>query len=137
VTIASDVFLGPGVIFTNDQHPRSPRMAGVDAVRARYADKKNWLLKTKVGRGASLGAGCIILPGLKIGNHALIGAGAVVRREVPAHAILVGNPGALVGWACHCGQKLTTTDGKNFSCAHCDQKFSRRGQRLTPKTPRV
>jgi acetyltransferase-like isoleucine patch superfamily enzyme len=137
VTIAADVFIGPGVIFTNDQHPRSPRMAGVDAVRARYADKKNWLLKTKVGRGASLGAGCIILPGLNIGNYALVGAGAVVRREVPAHAIVVGNPGTLVGWACHCGQKLAAVGGKNFKCAHCRQTFSLNGQRLTSKTTRV
>lgn len=120
--IADDVFIGPGVIFTNDSYPRSPRMAGAPGVEKRYANKANWLRGARVGRGASLGAGAVILPGIEIGEFALVAAGAVVTRNVPAHALVSGNPARRTGWVCACGKKLNpVTEG--FHCSDCDRIF--------------
>ena len=95
VTVEDDVFLGPGVIFTNDLHPRaSIKRGGSD------------LSTTVVRRGATLGAGVVVVCGISIGEHAFAGAGAVLTRDVPAHAFVVGNPGRIIGWACECGLRL-------------------------------
>ena len=116
VTIEDYVFLGPGMIFTNDHYPRSPRMA---AVAEHYRINKNWLLPTIVRRGATIGAGAIILCGVTIGQYAIIGAGAVVTRDVPAHRLVVGNPARIAGRACICGVPL---DGE-LSCPGCKRRF--------------
>ena len=102
VQIADDAFIGPGVIFTNDRHPRSPRMP---AAAERYAERANWLVQTDVGRGASFGAGAVIVPGISIGEYAMVGAGAVVTRDVPPHSLVVGHPARPIGWVCQCGQR--------------------------------
>lgn len=102
VTIEDDVFVGPGVIFTNDLHPRSPRMA---CAAERYSHTGNWLAPTKVGRGASIGAAAVILP-VQIGDHATIAAGSVVTKDVPSHALMKGNPARQSGWVCVCGTKI-------------------------------
>ncbi len=78
VTIEDDVFIGPNVTFTNDKNPR---------VRGEWE-----LLKTVVKKGASIGAGAVILPGITIGEYALVGAGAVVTKDVPPRAVVAGNP---------------------------------------------
>ncbi len=98
VALDDAVFAGPGVCFTNDLHPRAAReQRGLDG----------WTLtRTRVGRGASLGAGAVIVCGITIGPSALIGAGAVVTRDVPAHALMVGNPARRVGWVCECARRL-------------------------------
>jgi UDP-2-acetamido-3-amino-2,3-dideoxy-glucuronate N-acetyltransferase len=84
VTIESDVFIGPNVTFTNDLYPKV---------------KGDWtLVKTRVKSGASLGANSVILPGLIIGKQALVGAGAVVTKDVPDKAIVAGNPAAIKGY---------------------------------------
>lgn len=116
VTIESDVFIGPGVIFTNDSHPRSRRLA---EAAPRYAHRENWLIPTYVGRGASLGAGAVILPGATIGRFASIGAGAVVTHEVPDHRIVAGNPAREIGWVCMCGLPLT----HKLTCRRCGRTF--------------
>jgi len=84
VEIEDDVFIGPGVIFTNDKYPR---------VRGQWR-----LQKTIVKRGASIGAGAIILPGVTIGEYAIIAAGSVVTKDVPPYAIVAGNPAKIIGY---------------------------------------
>ena len=93
VTLADHVFVGPNATFTNDLYPRSPRMP---AVAARYRTKQ-WVQTTSVGKGATIGANATILCGVKIGAFAMIAAGAVVTKDVPAHALVAGVPGRVVG----------------------------------------
>src|SRR5262249_35715165 len=81
IEIEDDVFVGPGVSFTNDMFPRSPRML-LPAVSARYREQTQWLVRTRVEHGASIGAQSVILPGLTIGAYATVGAGAVVTADV-------------------------------------------------------
>jgi UDP-2-acetamido-3-amino-2,3-dideoxy-glucuronate N-acetyltransferase len=83
--VADDVFIGPNVTFSNDKYPRSK-------------EHQRELLQTHVGRGASIGGGATVLPGLKIGPRAMIGAGSVVTHDVPARAIVSGNPARIVGY---------------------------------------
>ncbi len=126
VTIQDDVFIGPGVIFTNDRYPRSRRLT---AVAKRYDRKEEWLVFTTVRRGASIGAGAIILGGLTVGQYAGIGAGAVVTRDVPDHRMVVGNPARVVGWACICGVPLNN----KFCCPRCERSFLVREGALAPR----
>jgi UDP-2-acetamido-3-amino-2,3-dideoxy-glucuronate N-acetyltransferase len=107
VTIEDDVFIGPAVVFTNDLRPR--------AAIKRSGDE---LLPTLVQVGATLGAGVLVVCGLTIGAHAFIGAGAVVTRDVPAHGLVVGNPGRMIGWACECGIRL----GDDL-CCECGRSY--------------
>lgn len=93
VVLEDGVFVGPNATFVNDRHPRSR--------------KPDWKLEgVKVRRGASIGANATILCGVTVGAYALVGAGAVVVRDVPDHAIVVGNPAKQIGWAAHDGEKL-------------------------------
>jgi acetyltransferase-like isoleucine patch superfamily enzyme len=91
VTIESDVFIGHGVLFTNDLQPRAT--AG-----GRLQDERDWtLVPTRVKQGASIGSGAVILCGITIGENAMIGAGAVVVRDVPANTVVVGVPARPTG----------------------------------------
>lgn len=92
VTLEDGVFIGHGVMFVNDRHPRA-----VGADGELLADGDWELLSTRVRKGASIGSGCTILGGIEIGEHAMIGAGSVVTRDVPAHATVAGNPARRVG----------------------------------------
>jgi acetyltransferase-like isoleucine patch superfamily enzyme len=83
--LADDVFVGPNATFSNDKYPRSKQ----------YQAKVE---ETHIGRGASIGAGAVILPGLRIGSRAMVGAGAVVTHDVPAKAVVSGNPARIVGY---------------------------------------
>jgi UDP-2-acetamido-3-amino-2,3-dideoxy-glucuronate N-acetyltransferase len=87
VTVEDEVFVGHGVVFVNDKHPRATTDSGELQTDADWA-----LVPTHVGRGASLGSGATILGGIRIGGGAVVGAGAVVTRDVPAGATVVGNP---------------------------------------------
>ena len=112
VTCEDDVFLGPSMVFTNVMNPRSeiPRM--------------DELKETLVREGATLGANCTIVCGTTIGQYAFIGAGAVVTKDVPDFALIVGNPGREVGWMCRCGTKLVLR-GKRAVCAACNRKYEK------------
>ena len=92
VTLEENVFVGANVSFINDRHPRCGR---------------DWTLeKVLVKQGASIGAGAVIMAGVTIGKYAMVGAGAVVTKDVPNHALVVGNPAKLVGYVSGCGRKL-------------------------------
>ncbi|GAB4540624.1 MAG: acyltransferase [Anaerolineae bacterium] len=104
-TVEEGVFLGPGVILTND---KSPRATNPDGSLKTDAD---WQVSPiHIGRGASLGAGSIVLPGVTIGEFAMVGAGSVVTRHVPPHGLVYGNPARLHGFVCRCGQMLTADE---------------------------
>jgi UDP-2-acetamido-3-amino-2,3-dideoxy-glucuronate N-acetyltransferase len=99
VTIEADVFVGHGVMFTNDAYPR----ASVDGRQQSDADWK--VVPTTVRRGASIGSGAVILCGVTIGEHSMIGAGAVVTHDVPPYAIVTGVPARTIGDARRAGTK--------------------------------
>jgi acetyltransferase-like isoleucine patch superfamily enzyme len=108
VTCEDEVFLGPNVLFTNDLRPRA-------AIRRTGGE----LLSTTVRRGASLGAGVVVVCGVEIGAHAFAAAGAVVTRDVPAHAFVAGNPARQKGWVCTCGERL----GEDLACPACGARY--------------
>jgi UDP-2-acetamido-3-amino-2,3-dideoxy-glucuronate N-acetyltransferase len=122
VDIADDVFIGPGVSFTNDRRPRSPRMT-LPAVAARYRNREGWLARTRVEKGASIGAGCVILAGVKIGAYAMAAAGAVVTCDIPAHALVAGMPAHSVGWVCRCGARMQPSRNAAWRCPQCGESF--------------
>lgn len=103
VTVEDEVFLGPNVVFTNDL---SPRVA--------FKTPPTEFVPTVVQRGASIGANSTIVCGITIGPSAMIGAGTVVIADVPPHALMVGNPGRRIGWACLCGRTLD--EGHRCAC---------------------
>jgi acetyltransferase-like isoleucine patch superfamily enzyme len=114
VDVADDVFLGPGVIFTNDLRPRAH-------IKRHGAE----LQTTKVLEGATLGAGVVVVCGVTIGEHAFVGAGAIVAKDVPPCGFVVGNPARLIGWACICGERLPD----DLRCA-CGRAYERQGNGL-------
>jgi UDP-2-acetamido-3-amino-2,3-dideoxy-glucuronate N-acetyltransferase len=114
VTLEDGVFIGPNVSFTNDLYPRSPRLR---QAHARYSDRR-WLVRTLVKRGASLGAGAVILAGVVVGEYSMVGAGAVVTRDVHPYALVAGNPARVKGWVCQCGQPLEWK-AEIVTCSSC------------------
>ncbi len=102
VTLEDDVFCGPSMVFTNVLNPRSafPR------------DRETGFLPTLVKQGATIGANATIVCGITIGQHAFIGAGSVVTKDVPPYALVYGVPARQHGWMCECGEKLEFTGGR-------------------------
>jgi acetyltransferase-like isoleucine patch superfamily enzyme len=125
VEVGDDVFLGPGMLFTNDLRPRSPRMAD-PGVAARYSAKERWLVGTRVRRGATIGAGAVVVCGVEVGEFALVAAGSVVREDVAPHALVAGNPAIWKGWVCRCAGKLVEGGG-GWVCSACGRRHERAG----------
>ena len=117
VTIEDDCFLGPHAVFTNDQFPRSPRMT---EAAQRYEKKADWLKRTIVERGCSIGANATILPGVRLGAYSMIAAAATVTKDVPPHALMMGTPARQVGIVCRCGRKIENIANLDMSCAECE-----------------
>ena len=109
VTLEDDVFAGPNVAFTNDMIPRA----------GDYRTSPDDWQPTLVREAAALGANATIVCGTVIGRHALVGAGSVVTKDVPDHAIVLGNPARVVGWICNCGARL---EGAG-ACPSCGRMF--------------
>jgi len=114
VVLEDDVFCGPSMVFTNVINPRS------------HVSRKHEYQQTVVGRGASLGANSTIVCGHNVGRYAFIGAGAVVTRDVPDYALVVGNPARIVGWVCQCGVKLApgATPPARARCQSCGSAYA-------------
>lgn len=105
VSLADGVFVGPHVVFTNDLVPRAVNPDG----SLKTAD--DWRRDTTtVGTGAAIGAGAVIITGLHIGEWSMVGAGAVVTRDVPDHALVVGNPARPIGWVDRAGMRCAAAD---------------------------
>lgn len=117
------VFLGPGVMLLNDKHPRAINPDG-----SLKSDSDWRVSEAIVHYGAAVGGGAVILPGVSIGRFAMVGSGAVVTRDVPDHAIVLGNPARLKGFACVCGQVLKRQermpDGVLMHCSTCGREVS-------------
>jgi UDP-2-acetamido-3-amino-2,3-dideoxy-glucuronate N-acetyltransferase len=109
VTLEDDVFCGPSMVFTNVYNPRSA------------VPRKDEYRDTRVGRGATLGANCTIVCGVNIGPFAFVGAGAVVNRDVPAYALVLGVPARQAGWMSEYGERLDLPvrgEGRAVTCQH-------------------
>jgi UDP-2-acetamido-3-amino-2,3-dideoxy-glucuronate N-acetyltransferase len=115
VTIEDGVFIGPHVCFTNDKVPRAINADGTQ----KGAD--DWEVSPiRICYGAALGANSTILPGVTVGRFAMVGAGAVVTKDVPDHGLVLGNPARRVGFVCECGKRLMETPQRDvYHCAAC------------------
>jgi UDP-2-acetamido-3-amino-2,3-dideoxy-glucuronate N-acetyltransferase len=110
VILEDDVFCGPSMVFTNVINPRS------------HVLRKHEYRRTLVRQGASIGANATIMCGVTLGRYAFIGAGAVVTRDVPDYALMVGVPAHQVGWMCYCGVRLP--DSQIAICSACNRRYS-------------
>ena len=115
VELEDGVFCGPSATFTNVYNPRA------------FVERKHEFMKTKVGRGATIGANATVVCGVRIGKFAVVGAGAVVKKDVPDFAVVVGVPARQIGWACICGTTLKF-DGKKAVCEYCGAEFRKEGK---------
>lgn len=109
VTLEDGVFCGPSMVFTNIYNPRA-EISKMDQVRP-----------TTVKRGATIGANATIVCGTTLGKYCFIGAGAVINRNVPDHALYVGNPARQIGWVCQCGERLSD----QFKCISCGNNYTK------------
>lgn len=111
VICEDDVFLGPSCVFTNVINPRSA------------VARKDQYRETRIGKGASIGANATIVCGHRIGAYALVGAGAVVTKEVPPYALVVGNPSRQIGWVSEYGHRLMFDDDGMATCPETGQRY--------------
>src|SRR4029077_21245532 len=124
--LEDDVFCGPSMVFTNVLNPRS------------HVSRRDGYRPTLVKRGASLGANSTILCGHTIGRYAFIGAGAVVTRDVPDYALVVGNPARIAGWVCACGVSLSkgARPPAAVTCSACGTEYVSAEDGLRPASAR-
>lgn len=138
VEIGDFCMLSAHTVFTNDRFPRSGNreLTGLET-----SDPTEETLRTRVGRGVSIGANATIGPGLDLGEFSMVGMGSVVTRNVPAHALVLGNPARVAGWLCACGHLLFRV-GKGdppsstaLRCERCNREYSRSGAGVSPVAP--
>jgi UDP-2-acetamido-3-amino-2,3-dideoxy-glucuronate N-acetyltransferase len=110
VHVGENVFLGPNVVLTNDRFPRSRD--------SNWRPEETWLEE-----GVTVGANATILCGIRLGRRCLVGAGSVVTRDVPPHALVVGNPARQCAWVCHCAKRLEPVDGA-ANCTGCGRAYA-------------
>ncbi|MBL8306869.1 MAG: N-acetyltransferase [Rubrivivax sp.] len=122
VTLEDDVFCGPSMVFTNVYNPRSA------------VPRKNEYRRTRVKQGATLGANCTIVCGTTVGEYAFVGAGAVVNRDVPAYALMVGVPARRAGWMSRHGERLALPPSGQgeAACPATGERYRLDGDTLTP-----
>ena len=120
VEVEDDVFLGPSMVFTNVINPRS------------FVERKSEFRRTLLRRGCSVGANATIVCGVQIGTYALIGAGAVIIRDVPDYAMMVGNPARQIGWISRTGEKLSFDATGRAWCAAEGQSYLLSDGRVVP-----
>ncbi len=111
VECEDDTFLGPNCVFTNVLNPRS------------FVSRKNEFKKTIIHKGATIGANATIVCGNEIGRYAMVGAGAVVTKNIEDYSLVVGNPAKKIGYVCECGEKLAMNDAGIYSCKRCMKKY--------------
>ncbi len=117
VVLEDDVFCGPSMVFTNVVNPRS------------HVNRRGEYRPTLVRKGATLGANCTVICGHTVGRYAFVGAGAVVTRDVPDHALVLGVPGRRAGWMCACGERLASPP---LTCRSCGARWAESGGGLAP-----
>lgn len=118
VTCEDDVFLGPSMVFTNVNNPRSAVI------------RRNQYLKTNVGKGATIGANATVVCGHNIGEYSFVGAGAVVTKDVPPYALVVGNPSRQIGWMSEYGHKLKFDANGVSVCPESKQEYKLEGNKV-------
>ena len=118
VICEDDVFLGPSMVFTNVMNPRSA------------VNRREQYTKTTVKKGASIGANVTIVCGNDIGEFAFIGAGSVVTKEVPAYALVVGNPARQIGWMSENGQRLIFDENGFAICSESNEKYELKNKKV-------
>jgi UDP-2-acetamido-3-amino-2,3-dideoxy-glucuronate N-acetyltransferase len=116
VELEDDVFCGPSMVFTNVINPRS------------HVSRKTEYRRTLVRRGATIGANATIVCGATLGEYAFVGAGAVVSKDVPAYALMLGVPARRAGWMCQCGERLP--DSGSGRCAACGSVYESDGDSI-------
>ncbi len=125
VELEDDVFCGPSMVFTNVINPRS------------FIERKQEFKKTLVKKGASIGANATIVCGVTIGKYAFIGAGAVVTKDVPDYALVVGVPARQIGWVCKCGVRLEKNPQDKYVCSSCGSEYLEKNGILEPLIEKI
>jgi acetyltransferase-like isoleucine patch superfamily enzyme len=124
--IGNEVMICPAVLLLEDRAPRATTPEG------HRKDTEDWARHpVTIGTGATIGAAAVIAPGVTVGAHALVGLGAVVLRDVPAHALVIGNPARQIGWVCRCAATLDP----QLHCSACSRTYQRDGDHLLEHPP--